>query len=200
MKKILSFVLMMCVLMTIPMFAFAVVSGDEPLTIGTPFMITNAGQGPGGKMGRLLVSRAGTLTEDEDFYYVDVPYAADVDARDYSAIVIVIGSTDKGLGATGITIDQEIARVDEVVARANEKGVPVIAVMLEKDKRSDVKTNSNERCIDAVCPHASWMIVTADVNTDGRYDAFKAENGTPLTILDSSMDFISLVQQAFVKE
>ena len=193
MKKILSFVLMMCVLMTIPMFAFAAVSGDEPLTIGTPFMITNAGQGPGGKMGRLLVSRAGTLTEDEDFYYVDVPYAADVDARDYSAIVIVIGSTDKGLGATGITIDQEIARVDEVVARANEKGVPVIAVMLEKDKRSDVKTNSNERCIDAVCPHASWMIVTADVNTDGRYDAFKAENGTPLTILDSSMDFISLV-------
>ena len=101
---------------------------------------------------------------------------------------------------TGITIDQEIARVDEVVARANEKGIPVIAVMLEKDKRSDVKTNSNERCIDAVCPHASWMIVTADVNTDGRYDAFKAENGTPLTILDSSMDFISLVQQAFVKE
>lgn len=200
MKKILSFVLMMCVLMTIPMFAFAAVSGDEPLTIGTPFMITNAGQGPGGKMGRLLVSRAGTLTEDEDFYYVDVPYAADVDARDYSAIIIVIGSTDKGLGATGITIDQEIARVDEVVARANEKGVPVIAVMLEKDKRSDVKTNSNERCIDAVCPHASWMIVTADVNTDGRYDAFKAENGTPLTILDSSMDFISLVQQAFVKE
>ena len=200
MKKILSFVLMMCVLMTIPMFAFAAVSGDEPLTIGTPFMITNAGQGPGGKMGRLLVSRAGTLTEDEDFYYVDVPYAADVDARDYSAIVIVIGSTDKGLGATGLTIDQEIARVDEVVARANEKGVPVIAVMLEKDKRSDVKTNSNERCIDAVCPHASWMIVTADVNTDGRYDAFKAENGTPLTILDSSMDFISLVQQAFVKE
>ena len=200
MKKILSFVLMMCVLMTIPMFAFAADSGDEPLTIGTPFMITNAGQGPGGKMGRLLVSRAGTLTEDEDFYYVDVPYAADVDARDYSAIVIVIGSTDKGLGATGITIDQEIARVDEVVARANEKGVPVIAVMLEKDKRSDVKTNANERCIDAVCPHASWMIVTADVNTDGRYDAFKAENGTPLTILDSSMDFISLVQQAFVKE
>ncbi len=200
MKKILSFVLMMCVLMTVPMLAFAAVSGDEPLTIGTPFMITNAGQGPGGKMGRLLVSRAGTLTEDEDFYYVDVPYAADVDARDYSAIVIVIGSTDKGLGATGITIDQEIARVDEVVARANEKGVPVIAVMLEKDKRSDVKTNANERCIDAVCPHASWMIVTADVNTDGRYDAFKAENGTPLTVLDSSMDFISLVQQAFVKE
>ena len=200
MRRVICGILCIVMMLGLATTAFAAISGDEVKTYNTPFLITNAGQGPGGKMGRLLVSRAGTLTEDEDFYYVDVPYAADVDARDYSAIVIVIGSTDKGLGATGITIDQEIARVDEVVARANEKGVPVIAVMLEKDKRSDVKTNSNERCIDAVCPHASWMIVTADVNTDGRYDAFKAENGTPLTILDSSMDFISLVQQAFVKE
>lgn len=200
MKKVMGLVLALCILMSIPMFASAAVTGDEPLTIGTPFMITNAGQGPGGKMGRLLVSRAGTLTEDEDFFYVDVPYAADVDARDYSAIVIVIGSTDKGLGATGITIDQEIARVEEVMARAKETETPVIAVMLEKDKRSDARTNANERCIDAVCPGASWMVVINDVNTDGRYDEFKTANGTPLTLLDSSMDFITLVQQAFVKE
>ena len=200
MKRIFSFVLGLCILMTIPMFALADISGDAPLTIGTPFMITNAGQGPGGKMGRLLATRAGTLVEDEDFYYVDVPYAADVTAREYSAILIVIGSTDKGLGATGITIDEEIARVNEVMAAAKEANVPVIAVMLEKDKRSDVSTNANERCIDAVCPGAAWMVVIKDVNTDGRFDAFKEANGTPLTLLDSSMDFITLIQQAFVKE
>lgn len=200
MKRIFSFVLVLCILMTIPMFALADISGDAPLTIGTPFMITNAGQGPGGKMGRLLATRAGTLVEDEDFYYVDVPYAADVTAREYSAILIVIGSTDKGLGATGITIDEEIARVNEVMAAAKEANVPVIAVMLEKDKRSDVSTNANERCIDAVCPGAAWMVVIKDVNTDGRFDAFKEANGTPLTLLDSSMDFITLIQQAFVKE
>ena len=44
------------------------------------------------------------------------------------------------------------------------------------------------------------MVVIKDVNTDGRYDAFKTEYGIPLTILDNSMDFITLVQQAFVKE
>ena len=200
MKRIFSFVLVVCILMTIPMFALADISGDTPLTIGTPFMITNAGQGPGGKMGRLLATRAGTLVEEEDFYYVDVPYAADVTAREYSAILIVIGSTDKGLGATGITIDEEIARVNEVMAAAKEANVPVIAVMLEKDKRSDVSTNANERCIDAVCPGAAWMVVIKDVNTDGRFDAFKEANGTPLTLLDSSMDFITLIQQACVKE
>lgn len=200
MKKILSLVLLVCAILSLSLAASAEISGDPVLTIKTPIMITNAGQGPGGKMGRLLVSRAGTLTEDEDFYYVDVPYAADVDARDYGAIVIVIGSTDKGLGATGITIDEEIKRVDEVMARANEKNIPVIAVMLEKDKRSEVSTNANERCIDAVCPTSSWMVVIKDVNTDGRFDAIKAEKDIPLTLLDSSMDFMQLAQQAFVKE
>lgn len=199
MKRILSLVLVLCALMTIPMCASAAISGDAVMNYGTPFMITNAGQGPGGKMGRLLATRAGTLVEDQDFFYVDVPYAADVTARDYSAIIIIIGSTDKGLGATGITIDQEIARVNEVVAAAKEANVPVVAVMLEKDKRSDVSTNANERCIDAVCPGASWMVVLNDVNTDGRYDAFKTANGTPLTLLDSSMDFVELIKQAFVK-
>lgn len=199
MKKILSLVLVLCTLLALPLFASAEISGDPIQEIKGPIMITNAGQGPGGKMGRLLVSRTGTLVEDEDFYYVDVPYAADVDARDYAAIMIVIGSTDKGLGATGITIDQELDRVNEVMARANEVGVPVIAVMLEKDKRSDISTNANERCIDAVCPGASWMVVIKDVNLDGRYDAFKAANGTPLTLLDNSMDFIELAKQAFGK-
>lgn len=199
MKKILGLVLVLCIFMTIPMFASAEISGDEVLNFGMPFMITNAGQGPGGKMGRLLATRTGTLVEDEDFFYVDVPYAADVTAREYSAIIIVIGSTDKGLGATGITIDQEIDRVNEVMAAAKEAEVPVIAVMLEKDKRSEVPTNANERCIDAVCSGASWMVVINDVNTDGRYDAFKEANGTPLTLLDTSMDFIELVKQAFVK-
>lgn len=200
MKRILGIVLVLCVLMTLPMCAYAAITGDEVLTFDTPFMITNAGQGPGGKMGRLLATRAGTLVEEQDFFYVDVPYAADVTAREYSAIVIVIGSTDKGLGATGITIDEEIARVNEVMAAAKEAEVPVIAVMLEKDKRSEVSTNANERCIDAVCPGAAWMVVINDVNTDGRYDAFKTANGTPLTLLDNSMDFIQLVKQAFAKE
>lgn len=200
MKKLLSMVLVLCALLMLTLTACAEISGDPLMNIKTPIMITNAGQGPGGKMGRLLISRAGTLTEDQDYYYVDVPYAADVDAHEYGAIVIVIGSTDKGLGATGITIDEEIKRVNEVVARANEKGVPVIAVMLEKDKRSEISTNANERCIDAVCPESSWMVVIKDVNTDGRYDEIKAKHNIPLTLLDNSMDFITLAQQAFVKE
>lgn len=199
-KKIVSFALLVCLMLTMTSLATAEISGDPLVPVKGPIMITNAGQGPGGKMGRLLVSRTGTLVEEQDYYYVDVPYAADVDALPYGAILIVIGSTDKGLGATGITIDQEIARVNEVMARAKEVGIPVIAALLEKDKRSEIPTNANERCIDAVCPFASWMIVVADANTDGRFDKLKEEYGIPLTILGSSMDFIELAKQTFCNE
>lgn len=200
MKRSLSLLLLVALVILLPMQSLADVSGDEVPSFKTPFMITNAGQGPGGKMGRLLIKQAKQLELDKDFFYVDVPYRADVLERTYNCIVIVIGSTDKGLGATGITIDQEIERVNEVMAAAKEKEIPVVAVLLEKDKRSDIPTNANERCIDAVCPLSSLMIVVKDANTDGRFDKLKEKYEIPLLVIDSSMDFIELSKRIFVKE
>lgn len=200
MKRSLSLLLLVALVILLPMQSLADVSGDEVPSFKTPFMITNAGQGPGGKMGRLLIKQAKQLELDKDFFYVDVPYREDVLERTYNCIVIVIGSTDKGLGATGITIDQEIERVNEVMAAAKEKKIPVVAVLLEKDKRSDIPTNANERCIDAVCPLSSLMIVVKDANTDGRFDKLKEKYEIPLLAIDSSMDFIELSKKIFVKE
>lgn len=199
MKKFLALIVAVLLVSMLPSFVLAEVSGDEPLKFETPFMITNAGQGPGGKMGRLLIKQANTLELDKDFYYVDVPYAKDVTELPYKAIVIVIGSTDKGLGATGITIDEEIDRVNEVMKAAKENNIPVIAVLLEKDKRSDVPTNANERCIDAVCPLSSMMVVIKDGNADGRFDKIKEEHNIPLVLIDSAMDFMNLSKDIFVK-
>ena len=199
MKKFLALIVAVLLVSMLPSFVLAEVSGDEPLKFETPFMITNAGQGPGGKMGRLLIKQANTLELDKDFYYVDVPYAKDVTELPYKAIVIVIGSTDKGLGATGITIDEEIDRVNEVMKTAKENNIPVIAVLLEKDKRSDIPTNANERCIDAVCPLSSMMVVIKDGNADGRFDKIKEEHNIPLVLIDSAMDFMNLSKDIFVK-
>lgn len=193
----------LCVLMVLGFAttAFAGING-EVKTYGTPFLITNAGQGPGGKMARLLVSQTGTVVLDTDYFYDSEPGVeghGTLDDRDYTCLVVVIGSTDKGLGASGITIDDELARLEEMVAHAKEIELPIVAVLLEKDKRSDIPTNANERCIDAICPNAEWMIVVADGNTDGRFDAISEEYGIPLTIIDTTLDFTELSKQAFIK-
>ncbi len=179
--------------------AFAGTSGDAPKKYGMPMLITNAGQGPGGKMARLLVSQTKTIELDADFWYKAEPLEADLAERPYKVLMVVIGSSDKGLGASGITIDQEIARLEKMVKTAKDKKIPIVAVLLEKDKRSTIASNPNERCIDAICPHADWMIVVKDANKDKRFDALKAKHKIPLTIIDNAIDFKELCKQSFTK-
>ena len=202
MRRVICGILCIVMMLGLATTAFAAISGDEVKTYNTPFLITNAGQGPGGKMARLLVSQTGTLTLDTDYFYDSEPGAeghGNLDDMEYSCLVVVIGSTDKGLGASGITIEDELARLEKMVAKANELEMPIVAVLLEKDKRSDISTNANERCIDAICPNADCMIVVADGNKDGRFDALKEEYGIPLTVIDTTLDFTELAKQAFVK-
>jgi len=196
-RTALLFLAVLFVLM--PAIVFAASSGDPIKQYSLPMLITNAGQGPGGKMARLLVSQTKTIVLDSDYWYKSEPVEADLQERPYKALMVVIGSSDKGLGASGITIDQEIARLQKMVKWARDNKMPIIAVLLEKDKRSTVATNPNERCIDAICPFADWMIVTKGGNTDQRFDKLKAKYKIPLTLIDNAIDFTELCRKVFVK-
>jgi hypothetical protein len=188
---------MSCIVSTL---AFAAPTGDPIRQYGLPMLITNAGQGPGGKMARLLVSQTKTLVLNTDYFYKSEPLEADLKDMPYKALMVVIGSSDKGLGASGITIDQEISRLQKIMKAAKEMKLPIIAVLLEKDKRSSVATNPNERCIDTICPYAEWMIVVKDGNSDKRFDKLKEKYKIPLTIIDNAIDFTSLCKQIFIKK
>jgi hypothetical protein len=183
-----------------PAMGFAATSGDPIKQYGLPMLITNAGQGPGGKMARLLVAQTKTIVLDTDYWYESEPVETDIKERPYKALMVIIGSSDKGLGATGLTIDQEIARLQRIVKFAKDIKLPIIAVLLEKDKRSNVSTNPNERCIDTICPFSEWMIVVKAGNADGRFDKLKAKYNIPLTLIDNAIDFTAVCKQIFVKK
>ena len=166
-----------------------------------PFLLTAAGQGPGSKQLRLLINLSKAFVLGEDFYLEDepLPRLDEIKSGKYEVVVAVIGTTDKGLGASGITIEDEIDNLEEVIALCQEMNIPIIAVHIEQDKRSTIPTNGNERIIDLVCPVSEWMIVLRASNSDGRFDAISAEYGIPLTIVDSALEFSQLCQQIFVK-
>lgn len=198
-KKFAPLLLLVTLCAFIPSIAFAATSGDPIKQYGLPMLITNAGQGPGGKMARLLVSQTKTIILDSDYFYLSEPVESDLGERPYKVLMVIIGSSDKGLGASGITIDQEISRLQKMVKWAKDHKLPIIAVLLEKDKRSNVATNPNERCIDTICPAAEWMIVTKGGNTDNRFDKLKAKYNIPLTLIDNAIDFTELCKKVFVK-
>lgn len=173
---------------------FAAVTGDTPIKGEAPLLITNAGQGPGGKMGRLLVTRSKSVS---DFKYLSEPWSEDIKAGGFKMIMAVIGSSAKGLGASGITIDDEIARLEKIMGEAQKDGLKIIACHIEGKSRRGKPGSASERSIDAIAPYASAFIVKKDSNEDGRFTELARKNGVPLTIIDETLDFMKAVQEMY---
>ena len=176
--------------------AEAAVTGAAPVKGQMPLLITNAGQGPGAKMSRLLVQRTGVVA---DFDYSAEPKAADLKAKPYKTMFVVLGSTAKGLGASGITIDQEIERLTAMMAEAKRLKIQIVCILLEGKARRGKPGGADERCIDAIAPLASYLVVKKDGNEDGRFDAIAKKTGAPLTIIDDAMDFSDVVKTMYAK-
>jgi hypothetical protein len=176
--------------------ASAAVTGAAPVKASTPLLITNAGQGPGAKMSRLLVQQSKAVT---DFEYSAEPTVADLQKKAYKTMFVVLGSTAKGLGASGITIDQEIDRLGAMIAEAKKQKIQVVAILLEGKARRGKPGGADERCIDAVAPFAQYLVVKKDGNADGRFDAIAKRTGAPLTIIDDAIDFADVVKKMYAR-
>ncbi len=174
----------------------AAVSGAKPVKGQLPLLITNAGQGPGAKMARLLLQKTGVVT---DFDYNAEPLPADLTKRPYKTLMVVLGSTAKGLGASGITIDQEVERLNAMMAEARKLKLQIVCVLLEGKTRRGKPGGADERCIDAIAPFANYLVVKKDGNEDGRFDAIAKKSGAPLTFIDEAMDFGDVVKAMYGK-
>ncbi|EFC90648.1 conserved hypothetical protein [Dethiosulfovibrio peptidovorans DSM 11002] len=176
--------------------AMAAVTGDAPLKGDEPLLITNAGQGPGGKMGRLLVSRSKAV---KDMTYNAEPTPEDILSGGYKTVLVMIGSSAKGLGASGITIDDEIDRLGAIMETCKKEGIQVIAAHIEGKARRGKPGSADERSIDVVAPYAQGFIVKNDSDWDGRFTDLAEANGAPLTIIDETIDFMDVVKDMYSK-
>jgi len=174
----------------------AAVSGAKPPKGSLPLLITNAGQGSGAKMSRVLIQKTGVVT---DFEYNAEPTVADLQKKSYKTMFVVIGSTAKGLGASGITIDDEIVRLTAMIGEAKKQKIQVVAILLEGKAKRGKPGGADERCIDAIAPFAQYLVVKKDGNEDGRFDAIAKKTGAPLTLIDDAIDFSEVVKQMYAK-
>jgi len=194
MKKVKIFAILLLFIFSLSLFTtnvYAEITGSELPKAHTPLLITNAGQGPGGKMGRLLVSRSEAV---EDYYYLAEPKVEDLNEKEYKTLMVMIGSSAKGLGASGITIKEEIERLNNMIEEAKNKKMQILAVHIEGEARRGKPGSANEQSIDAIAPYADHIIVAKASNQDERFTDIAEENEIPLTILDQPMDLIEAVK------
>lgn len=197
MKKNLTLIILIVFLLSsVVVMANCKITGDEPVKAGEPLLITNAGQGPGGKMARLLVIKSQAV---EDWTYNAEPQPEDIEGKGYKTMLVVIGSSSKGLGASGITIDDEIERLDKMIEKAKELDIQIIAAQIEGKARRDREGGPNERSIDAIAPYADYLIVKEDANFDGKFTKIAEENKIPMTIIEDTIELTEVITAMYSK-
>ncbi|HSA95188.1 MAG TPA: DUF6305 family protein [Acidobacteriota bacterium] len=113
----------------------------------------------------------------------------------YKAVLFAIGASLKGMGASGLTLDSEEARLKKVIEYCKQKKIFVMAVHIGGESKRGPAGSDNERMIDAVAPLADYLVVTKDSNKDGRFTKIAGGKKIPLTEIDYALNLVDIVKQ-----
>ena len=115
----------------------------------------------------------------------------------YKTIIIAIGASLKGMGASGLTTDAEVARVKKTIDCAKQNKIFIIAVHPGGAAARGPAGSDNERMIDAVAPFADYLIVTKDSDKDGRFTKIAEKTKAPLTEVDYALGIVDIMKKVF---
>ena len=170
-------------------------SKNRKVTIGTiaekfqgPVLVTSFGQSTDGSMIEQVMKRLKTVA------YTYNPTATSADLGGVKTVVIAVGNSTKGLGAAGISQDQETARAKEFMAAAKKAGVKVICCHIGGATRRGALSDA---FADMVLPLSSYILVKEDGNEDGKFTSFAAANNIPITLVYGSKDTVDAFRQIF---
>ncbi len=89
-----------------------------------------------------------------DFEYNALATAADLAAKKkedkpYKSVIIVTGASLKGMGAAGVSVDDELARTKALIEEARKQGITVIGSHIEvwRDARKELRRGQFGRVI-----------------------------------------------------
>jgi len=115
----------------------------------------------------------------------------------YKTAIFAIGASLKGMGASGLTIDSEEARLRKVLDYCKQNKVFIIAVHVGGTALRGAPGSDNEKMIDAVAPVADYIIAAKDSNKDGRFSKIAQSKKVPLTEVENALEIVDIVKQVF---
>jgi hypothetical protein len=147
-----------------------------------------SGVGFGGKKSSVSGFHAESQT-DQTVYPAGTPF---------KTVVFAIGASLKGMGASGLTVESEEARLRKLIEFCKKNKVFVMAVHLGGTALRGAPGSDNERMIDAVAPFADYLVVTKDSNKDGRFTAIAKAKNIPLTEIEYAFGLVDIVKKVLL--
>jgi hypothetical protein len=159
----------------------ATAAGEQPEAVGSqapavqfekPILLTSAGQSVDIKLAGVLLQRLKVAFDSK-------PIATAADLVGYKSLVVVPGYSSKGLGSAGVSRDDELKRVEGLLAAAAKAKIPVLTLHLGGNARRGVQSDD----FNAMVVKASDMaIVVAQGDEDGFFTNLCREEKIPLRI------------------
>jgi hypothetical protein len=178
-------------------------SQDQPTKAETPALITSCGQSPGPTTIKVVMQRL-KLAYDIDPLATPATLQAKAQAgAPYKSLIIVMGASLKGMGAAGISIDDELNRAAGLIAEARKLGIKVIGAHVEGLKRraqgASAGDTTDEQSIDAVAPNSNLLLVYKEGNVDGRFTTISKSKKIPLIEFEKMMDLVPALEKLYSK-
>ena len=140
-----------------------------------PAILTSIGQSADIEMVRVLLTRAG------------IPFKANalIQANELASsdktLVLVVGGSSKGLGAAGISADDELKRAQVVVQKAKDMGMKIISLHIGGDAR---RGSLSDGFIKYAVPLSDYVIVVSEGDKDGLFTSLTNQSKIPFNKVD----------------
>lgn len=116
----------------------------------------------------------------------------------YKTVIFVIGYSLKGMGASGLTMDTELKRINGIIDYCVKNKIKMIGIHIEGQPMRGKPGSEFEQIIEAVAPKMNALIVAEESNTDGKFtDIAKKANIPLLTLPKATNDKIAAFKEIF---
>ena len=204
-------------LTVVSLFAMLVFANELPAPeLKMPVVVTSAGQGAEVETVTYVADEVGlkydycdVLSKEEFLAGVGLGGAqsgigkhvtvlsAEPEGTGFQTVILVLGASLKGMGASGLSVDSEAARLKAVAEAAVEKKAVIVVIAIGGEIRRGLPGSPNEVMIDTVAPYANFIITTQDTNLDGRFTKIADEKQIPLKEIESAFDLLDAFSEVF---
>jgi len=163
-----------------------------------PLVVTTCGQSPGALMISVLCNQIKLSCERADLLKAEDLSNKAAEDEPYKTLIITTGTSMKGMGAAGVDIDYEIARIKAIIEEAKKERIIIVGAHIEGMARRVDATDTAS--IEAVIPHSNLLLIREDSNEDNYFSKAAEELNIPIILFKETLDLVDIFKELFVTE